>query len=299
MKLIQINKLYNINNLKGTKIDIDKSQVKNNLEILSSDEFDGRLVGTEGNFKAQEFLVNKFKEYNLKPFNNYLQNFKWNGLNVNNVIGIVEGQDPELKKEAIIVGAHFDHIGEGFYCFKVPGDKICNGADDNTSGTVSMLELARLFSKYPTKRTIIFVGFNAEEMGLIGSKNLANELKELLPNYNIKYMINMDMVGRNGNKPLTAIYDSLNPKEANFLKETLENLNSNKDFDIIKGENFHLFPYSDHYSFYKKGVPVIMFTSLLHNDYHKATDEANKIDYTALFNRIQAIYNIVNILANS
>lgn len=248
-------------------------------------------------------MVNKFKEYNLKPFKDkdYLQDFKWNGLNVNNVIGIIEGNDPQLKNEAIIIGAHFDHIGEGFYCKKVPGtnDKICNGAEDNASGTVSMLELARLFSKYPTKRTIIFVGFNAEEMGLIGSKNLTNKLKELFPNYNIKYMINMDMVGRNGDTPLTAAYDSLNPKEATFLKEILENLNSNKNFDIIKGKNFKYFPYSDHYPFYEKGIPVIMFSSLLHNDYHKVTDEANKIDYIALFKRIQAIYNVVATLSNS
>jgi len=304
MKLMQIDKsrINNFNN-NATKIEIDEAQVKSNLEILSSDEFNGRLVGTEGNLKAQEFLVNKFKEYKLKPFkdNNYLQDFKWNGLSINNVIGIIEGQDPELKNETIIVGAHFDHIGDSYYCWKVPGtkDNICNGADDNASGTVSMLELARLFSKYPTKRTIIFVGFNAEEMGLVGSKDLANKLQELLPNYNVKYIINMDMVGRNGDKSLTAAYDSLNPKESNFLKETLENLNSNKDFDIIKGENFKYFPYSDHYPFYKKGIPVIFFSSLLHNDYHKVTDEANKIDYTALFNRINAIYNVVKTLANS
>jgi Zn-dependent M28 family amino/carboxypeptidase len=288
---------------KTKNIEIDKNQIKNNLEIISSDEFDGRLVLTEGNEKAQQFLVNKFKEYNLKSFNNdsYLQEFKYNNSKVNNVIGVVEGTDPELKKEAVIIGAHFDHVGQSWFCWKVPGtnDKVCNGADDNASGTVSMLELARLFSKYPTKRTIIFVGFNAEEMGLVGSKDLANKLKELLPNYDVKYMINMDMVGRNGDKPLTAAYGSLNPKEETILKQTLETLNSNKDFDIVNGKNFKYFPYSDHYPFYKSGIPVIMFSSLLHEDYHKVTDEANKIDYKALFKRIETVYNVVDKLANS
>lgn len=308
MKIIQLKKTDKLNSISFYKhnyknnIEIDESEVKNNLETLSSDEFGGRLVGTEGNIKAQDFLVNKFKEYGLKPYNNntYLQSFKWKGLSVNNVIGVIEGSDPNLKNEAIIVGAHFDHIGQSYLCWKVPGtnDKICNGADDNASGTVAMLELARLFSKFPTKRTIIFVGFNAEEMGLIGSSDLSNKIKELLPNYNIKYMINMDMVGRNGDKPLTAAFDSKNPSSADLLKQILQNLNSNNDFDIIQGKYFKYFPYSDHYPFYKQGFPVIMFSSLLHNDYHKVTDEANKIDYSTLFKRIQAIYNVVNTLAN-
>jgi Zn-dependent M28 family amino/carboxypeptidase len=306
MKMFKIKntELKKMNFFNKTKnMEIDKNQIKNNLEILSSDEFAGRLVLTEGNEKAQQFLVNKFKEYNLKPFNNdsYLQEFKYSNSKVNNVIGIVEGTDPELKKEAVIIGAHFDHVGQSWFCWKVPGtnDKVCNGADDNASGTVSMLELARLFSKYPIKRTIIFVGFNAEEMGKIGSKDLANKLKELLPNYDVKYMINMDMVGRNGDKPLTAAYASLNPKEETILKQTLETLNSNKDFDIVNGKNFKYFPYSDHYPFYQSGIPVIMFSSLLHEDYHKVTDEANKIDYKALFKRIETVYNVVNKLANS
>jgi Zn-dependent M28 family amino/carboxypeptidase len=225
MKILEIKNIQSKKTdflIKQKNIEIDENQIKNNLEIISSDEFDGRLVLTEGNEKAQQFLVNKFKEYNLKSFNNdsYLQEFKYNNSKVNNVIGVVEGTDPELKKEAVIIGAHFDHVGQSWFCWKVPGtnDKVCNGADDNASGTVSML--SRLFSKYPIKRTIIFVGFNAEEMGLFGSKDLANKLKKLLPNYNVKYMINMDMVGRNGDKPLTAAYGSLNPKEETILKQT-------------------------------------------------------------------------------
>ncbi len=305
MKIMQLNKLEKSNfikNITKKNIEIDKVQVKNNLETLSSDEFDGRLVGTDGNIKAQNFLINKFKEYGLKPYdsNTYLQEFKWNKLTVNNVIGIIEGSDPNLKNEAIIVGAHFDHIGKSYFCWKVPGtnDKICNGADDNASGSVAMLELARLFSKYPTKRTIIFVGFNAEEMGLVGSSDLANKIKELIPNYNVKYMINMDMIGRNGDKPLTAAFDSKDSSSINFLKQILQDSNSNNNFDIVQGKYFKYFPYSDHYPFYQQGFPVIIFSSLFHNDYHKVTDEANKIDYQALFKRIEAIYNVINTLAN-
>lgn len=193
----------------------------------------------------------------------------------NNLIGMIEGSDPVLKKEVIVVGAHMDHLGDGLkygslYDSHEPA--IHNGADDNASGTSGVLELAEYFAwkKKDLKRSIIFMTFGAEEAGLVGSAYFTKS--ELFKKYNIVAMVNLDMIGRLAQNKLTvggvgtsSIWDKM-----------LDSLNGIAKFDLSK--NNEGFGPSDHSSFYAKDVPVLFFFTSLHSDYHRPTDDWDKIN---------------------
>jgi len=189
-----------------------------------------------------------------------------------NVIGVLEGSDPILKKENIIIGAHYDHLGrggEGSLASK-PGE-IHHGADDNASGTAGLIELARLFSlqRPKLKRTLIFIAFGGEEEGLLGSNYYVNH--PLAPLTNTVGMINMDMIGRMKDRKLI-IGGVGTAKEWRWMIEP------EKSFALTLNED-GVGP-SDHSSFYLKQVPVLFFWTGTHNDYHKPSDTWDKINYT-------------------
>ena len=189
-----------------------------------------------------------------------------------NVIGVLEGSDPILKKENIIIGAHYDHLGrggEGSLASK-PGE-IHHGADDNASGTAGLIELARLFSvqRPQLKRTLIFIAFGGEEEGLLGSNYYVNH--PLAPLTNTVGMINMDMIGRMKDRKLII-------GGVGTAKEWRGMIEPEKSFALTLNED-GVGP-SDHSSFYLKQVPVLFFWTGTHNDYHKPSDTWDKINYT-------------------
>ena len=189
-----------------------------------------------------------------------------------NVIGVLEGSDPILKKENIIIGAHYDHLGrggEGSLASK-PGE-IHHGADDNASGTAGLIELARLFSvqRSKLKRTLIFIAFGGEEEGLLGSNYYVNH--PLAPLTNTVGMINMDMIGRMKDRKLII-------GGVGTAKEWRGMIEPEKSFALTLNED-GVGP-SDHSSFYLKQVPVLFFWTGTHNDYHKPSDTWDKINYT-------------------
>ncbi|HEY6216118.1 MAG TPA: M28 family peptidase, partial [Pyrinomonadaceae bacterium] len=189
-----------------------------------------------------------------------------------NVIGVLEGSDPILKKENIIIGAHYDHLGrggEGSLASK-PGE-IHHGADDNASGTAGLIELARLFSvqRPKLKRTLIFIAFGGEEEGLLGSNYYVNH--PLAPLTNTVGMINMDMIGRMKDRKLII-------GGVGTAKEWRGMIEPEKSFALTLNED-GVGP-SDHSSFYLKQVPVLFFWTGTHNDYHKPSDTWDKINYT-------------------
>ena len=189
-----------------------------------------------------------------------------------NVIGVLEGSDPILKKENIIIGAHYDHLGrggEGSLASK-PGE-IHHGADDNASGTAGLIELARLFSvqRSTLKRTLIFIAFGGEEEGLLGSNYYVNH--PLAPLTNTVGMINMDMIGRMKDRKLII-------GGVGTAKEWRGMIEPEKSFALTLNED-GVGP-SDHSSFYLKQVPVLFFWTGTHNDYHKPSDTWDKINYT-------------------
>lgn len=227
-----------------------------------------------------------------------------------NVIGILEGNDPVLKKEAIVIGAHYDHLGKGGQgSLAVNSTEIHHGADDNASGTSALLELARQFVKEKkNKRTIIFIGFGGEEEGLLGSKHYVNN--PVFPLNQTVAMFNMDMIGRLKEEKLTvggigsasewkglvegknglSLANNLNPvnlpkpnipMEAQAKTTMISNVAS-----IVSPFNLQLsedgFGPSDHASFYGKQIPVLFFFTGTHEDYHKPSDTSEKINYAGV-----------------
>ena len=189
-----------------------------------------------------------------------------------NVVGVIEGNDPKLKREYIVIGAHYDHLGHGGESSLAPNSSdIHHGADDNASGTAGLLELARIFSaqRSQLRRSVIFIAFSAEESGLIGSNAYVNT--PAAPLANTVAMLNLDMVGRlRGNKLMVGGIGT-SPE----FRKLVESLNNG--FTLQLSEDG--FGPSDHSSFYAKRVPVLFFYSGSHEDYHKPSDTADKINY--------------------
>jgi len=207
-----------------------------------------------------------------------------------NVAGMLEGSDPVLKNEAIVIGAHYDHLGrggEGTGSLAPRAGDIHHGADDNASGSAGVLELARLFTaqKPRPKRTIIFIAFSGEEEGLLGSNYYVNH--PLLPLANTVAMINMDMIGRMKDHRL--IIDGVGT-----AKEWRDIISANTDKSFQLTLNEDGFGPSDHSSFYAKQLPVLFFWTGTHNDYHKPSDTFDKINYDDEARILEMVARIVN-----
>lgn len=199
-----------------------------------------------------------------------------------NVIGILEGRDSRLKREAIVIGAHYDHLGHGGAgSLAANSTDIHFGADDNASGTSAILELARRFAKEKdNKRTIIFIAFDGEEEGLLGSKYYTEH--PLFPLENTVAMINLDMVGRLKDNKLTVGGIGTAGEWRGILTKfgAKAQFPQFADFDLQLNEDG--FGPSDHSSFYAKKIPVLFFFTGTHLDYHKPSDTADKINYDGL-----------------
>lgn len=190
-----------------------------------------------------------------------------------NVVGVLEGSDPVLKKENIVIGAHYDHLGrggEGSGSLAPRSGEVHHGADDNASGTAGLIELARVFSaqRPRLKRTVIFIAFGGEEEGLLGSGYYVNH--PMTPLSNTVAMINMDMIGRMKDGKLTV-------GGVGTAKEWRQLIGETNDFALTLNEDG--FGPSDHSSFYGKQVPVLFFFTGTHTDYHKPSDTFEKINY--------------------
>ena len=192
-----------------------------------------------------------------------------------NVVGILEGSDPVLKDEYIVYSAHMDHVG---FRSGIEGDSIWNGADDDASGTIGVVELAEAFALLQPrpKRSLIFLAVSGEEKGLWGSSYYADN-----PSVPIEQLVadlNADMIGRNWPDTIVAI-----GKEHSDLGATMNRVNDEHPElgmtaidDIWPDERFYY--RSDHYNFARKGVPVLFFFNGTHEDYHQPSDEVSKID---------------------
>ncbi|MBO3117302.1 M20/M25/M40 family metallo-hydrolase [Winogradskyella sp. DF17] len=258
---------------------ITAETVKKSIEYLASDDLAGRQTGTEGIEMAAQYIENYFRENNIKPFyETYRDSFNFNSIVGYNIVGLIEGNDPKLKNEYIILGGHYDHIGQGT---EVNGDTIANGANDDASGTVAAMELGRYFAQSKSnKRSVLITLYAAEEMGLKGSGHLAERLKsEEIDVYN---MINFEMIGvpRAADKSM-AYMSGYN--RSNFAST----LNKYAGEEVIgffpKAKEFQLFFRSDNYPFYKAlnipahAISTFDFTNF--DFYHHVDDEADKMDY--------------------
>ncbi len=276
------------------------TSLKKDIGFLAADERGGRAIGTDGEQQAAEYLAEEFETLGLQPMgtDGFFQEFTVSkpsnpheeavvgtdgaGITGRNVIAYLD----KKADKTIVIGAHFDHLGMGGQGSLHRGDSaIHNGADDNASGTAALLALAKIFKYETLKSNIIFVAFSGEENGLWGSnyfvKNPTLDLKT------VNYMINMDMVGRLNEEKSLAIYGVgtspsfskvLNPINADSLK-------------LVPSES-GVGP-SDHTSFYLQDLPVLHFFTGQHADYHKPSDDADKINYEGLVKVVRYISRLV------
>ena len=247
---------------------LQSSDVKDAVYMLASDDFAGRGTGEEGNNKAAEYISTRFNDSGIDPSSNgYFQNFD----STQNVVGVIPGSDPSLKNEVIVIGGHFDHMGK-------QGGSIYYGADDNASGTAAVLGAAKVLGKVKSKlrRTVVFIAFSGEEMGLLGSNHYVSN--PLYPLNQTVYMINLDMVGRLKSGGLELIGGNSSSSAASVLSAVCkqQGINATVGGSTSGG--------SDHAPFSEHGIPVVFFHTGLHDDYHQPSDTANKVDYDGLFN---------------
>lgn len=220
-----------------------------------------------------------------------------------NVIAILEGSDPVLKDEYVAIGAHYDHVGVNN---SITGDKIYNGADDDGSGTVAVLQLAEAFANAPRpKRSIMFVWHCGEEKGLLGSRYLTKF--PTIPLDKIITQLNIDMIGRSkkagDNNPannelsssdeIYVIGSKLMSTELGQVSESVNNSNLNLKFNYKyddPNDPNRFFFRSDHFNYAQKGIPIIFYFDGVHEDYHKPTDSPDKIDYQKMEKVTRTIY---------
>ncbi len=284
---------------------IDTQSIKSHLEFLSHDWLEGRESGEKGQFIAGLYLKSQLQALGYEPIfqdsvhqKSFFQHFTFGKINPRksfNVAGILKGT--ELAHEYIVLSAHYDHLGLG-------KNGVYNGADDNASGTSTLLEIARIFAKlkkegYPPKRSIIFLFFSAEEKGLLGSEFFTDNPPVNLQN--IITNLNVDMVGRVDEK-----HQKIQEKNyvyiigSNFISDDLHELNEkiNREYVNIaldysynsKIDKLRLYYRSDHYNFAKNNIPVIFYFSGLHDDYHQVTDTSDKIMYDKTLKIAQLIF---------
>lgn len=248
------------------------------VDFLSSDVLMGRETATQGELIAAQYIQSKLIEAGIKPyFKTYLDSFDSKSKIGVNVVGFIEGNDPVLKNEIVILGAHYDHVGFGH---KVANDSIANGANDNASGTAAVLTIANRIAKSKVnKRSVIVALFSGEEKGLVGSKALAKKLKE--QKINLYTLLNFEMLGvpfidRDYEVFLTGYeLSNLGDKLNAYTNSTLFGRS-----DVAT--KYNLFRRSDNYSFYTQfKVPCHTISScdLTNFDfYHHVDDEIDKFD---------------------
>ena len=252
------------------------ADLKAHIGFFTSEELEGREAGKRGGHLAASYIENQFRRLGLKPLGEngaYRLPFALRKDTAYNVVGVLQGTDPELSKKYIAIGGHHDHAGLGSSMSGAMGFpyEIHNGADDNASGASGVLELAEYYTAHPSKHSMIFMTFSAEERGLLGSKHLVKS--GILPNDDILFMINLDMIGRltddklfvGGLGTAAELHDRLDPIfEASKLKLELDD----------RGE-----APSDNTSFFHAGIPALFFFTNIHEDYHMPSDDADRINY--------------------
>lgn len=272
--------------------EIDQNNIEKNLRYLSSNELEGRMSGKKGNVLAFDFLKKEFEKFGLQtayqkfpiermnagPKNEFGNNF------TQNLFAWIDGNDSILKNEIIVIGAHGDHVGYGpKLSLSKEKNKIHHGADDNASGTVAVLELAKIYSKLKNecKRTVLFQIYSAEEMGLIGSRYYCENPLFPKESPNIKnhiFMLNLDMIGYLDQGQHFALFNQL--KSSLDIDDAINELNQRYDFaQRITGR---VSGASDHASFYNKFVPVVFLHTGLHENYHTPSDTYEKINYKGI-----------------
>ena len=257
------------------------------VRYLADDALAGRLAGTPAERCAGEYIAAQFRRLRLAPAGDsatYFQSLPLvSAINPHapggtgrNVVALLRGGDPALAGEAVVIGAHYDHLGHGGQFSMAPGDSsIHNGADDNASGVAALIDIARRLASGPRPpRTVVFVAFTGEEEGLLGSSFYTSHPS--IPLERTRAMLNLDMVGRLGAGPLI-VYGT---ETADEWRAMVDSAAAAEGVQVRGGGDG--FGASDQTSFYARGLPVLHFFTNVHSDYHRPSDDWEKIDARGL-----------------
>lgn len=292
--------------------EIKAEDLKKNLYVIASDEMEGRDTGSPGQKKAGEYMVNYYKSLGIsypKALGSYYQKVpaafmkQRGGGNLpdsENILAFIEGS--EKPEEIVVISGHYDHVG-------TRNGVVYNGADDDGSGTVAVMEIAKAFQAAKKagngpKRSILFLHVTGEEHGLFGSEYYTDN--PVFPLANTVVDLNIDMIGRDdpenrGKQYVYVIGSEMLSSQLKFINEAANkmtnNLELNYKYDDPK-DTERLYYRSDHYNFAKNNVPVAFFFDGIHEDYHKPTDDVEKIDYNLLAKRTQLVFATAWQLAN-
>ncbi|GHB50659.1 M28 family metallopeptidase [Mongoliitalea lutea] len=260
-----------------------QDRLEQHVEVLASDSLEGRGLGTEGHYKAFQYILSQMKAIGLEPFegNSYVHEFFYKAqlvhVNGKNIVGIIPGFDPQLKDEVIVIGAHYDHVG--FEILPSGTKRIFPGADDNASGVAGMLEIARMIieGEERPKRTLVFIAFDAEESGLIGADRFVKADKPF-DNSAIKAMFSLDMIGMLGKAKGLELKGWETLADA---KDLMARAQAREEM-TIKKMDASIEMRTDTWPFGKIGIPAIhVFTGLI-SPYHKPEDTADLLDYEGM-----------------
>lgn len=269
------------------------------IAYLASEQLGGREAGSAGGDSAAVFLADRYAQLGLSgAFSNacppstrcepaYLQPFRVGGAEAGNVVVIVRGADPALRGRYVVVGAHYDHLGRSPLraLDRDRGSVIRVGADDNASGTVALLELGRRLAVNQAPLTVVLAHFDAEELGLLGSQEFVDDSP--IPLDSVALMINLDMVGRLRGGPLIVEATSGTESFRGLLEGAASGQGLTLDFYQIRRVQ------TDHLSFARRDIPSITLFTGFHDDYHRATDTADKIDLLGLLRIVNLTEEVV------
>ena len=271
---------------------ITGEDLQKHVEFLAAPEREGREAGTRGGQAAGTYVADQLAALRLRGAGSnggYFQHFAPNS---RNVLALLEGRDPELKNQVIVVGAHYDHVGYGRSGGALGEVGLIHpGADDNASGTAGVLELARAFSRLPQspRRSILFAFWDAEEKGMLGSRHWVDN--PTLPLDRVVLLVNFDMIGRLRNDRLT-LFGSHTGYGLRRLAST------HNDPPLLIDFRRAVVPQADHTPFYESDIPVLVFHTGMHPQYHRAGDSAALTNATGMERVVRLVFGVVCDAAN-
>lgn len=267
---------------------VTRQRLLTHVEALASEDFEGRGAGTDGGRLGASYLIQQFESLKLteKGTRSFRQPFTSRGKKMANVVGLLKGCDERLEDEVVVIGAHFDHLG-------VRRDALYPGADDNASGCAALLEVARAFTRGgPPARSVLFIGFDGEEIGLQGSKYFVK--RPTVPKKDIVAMINLDMVGRGA----TGDVRVCGTPTSTLLKQHVESAAPRVDLKLHYDFERQWRHSSDHGPFGDADIPFLYVGVLNHPDYHKPTDVADKLNPEKMERIARLVYLVARAVAD-
>lgn len=272
---------------------INASDIKAHIDVLADDSFEGREAGTSGGHAAGGYLVERIQRYGLKPAGDgrsYFQSFRGN---CRNILAMLEGSDPVLKDQYVLVGAHYDHVGYGNRRNSFgPTGQIHNGADDNASGVAGVLEVIEGFQALgtPPRRSILFALWDGEEQGLWGSKHWV--AAPTVPAEQLVFVLNADMIGHLRDQRVMVYGTRTSPGLRKMVSLC------NPLTDLLLDFTWDLKANSDHHSFLAGNVPVLMLHTGLNDVYHRPSDDAHLINHQGSQEVARLLFSIALELAS-